>query len=107
MKELRIDFPDYTASNQERDAKKYEEQQKRDIYIVKVKGTYGAYMPRESLPLSVNSNQGQGFAEFVQETKNFFENELNIKPRFRCILNKGVEDYIQHQLIIQNLVKDR
>lgn len=106
-KQLRIDFPDYTAENQERDAQKYAEKQKKDVYIVKVKGTYGAFLPRKSLPLSVNSNHGQGFTEFVQETKDFFENELNIKPRFRCILNKGIEDYIQQNIVIQNLVKER
>ena len=106
-KEQRIDFPDYTAENQERDAEKYNEKQKKDVYIVKVQGTYGAYLPRESLPLSVNSNHGQKFTEFVMETKDFFEKELNIKPRFHCVLNKGIEENIQQQIIIQKLVKEK
>lgn len=106
-KQLRIDFPDYTAENQERDAERYAEKQKKDVYIVKVRGTYGAYLPRESLPLSVNSNHGQGFTEFVQETKDFFENKLHIKPRFRCILNKGVENFIYQQIVVQNLIKEK
>lgn len=107
MKQLRIDFPDYTAENQERDERRYIEKQKKDVYIVKVKGTYGAYLPQNSLPLSLNSNRGQGFTEFIQETKDFFENELHIKPRFRCILNKGIEDYILKQIVVQNLIKER
>lgn len=104
MKQLRIDFPDHTAENQERDERRYIEKQKKDVYIVKVKGIYGAYLPRESLPLSVNSNRGQGFTEFIQETKDFFENELHIKPRFRCVLNKGIEEHILKQVQINKLL---
>lgn len=103
MKQLKIDFPDYTAENQERDEQRYIEKQKKDVYIVKVRGTYGAYLPRESLPLSVNSNQGQGFTEFVQEVKTFFEDEMNIKPKFHCVLNKGIEDHIQQHIVINKL----
>lgn len=106
-KQTRIDFTDYTSENQERDAQKHAEKQKKDVYIVKVNGKYGAYLPRESLPLSLNSNHGQGFTEFVQETKKFFEDELKIKPRFRCVLNKGIEEHLKQQMIIQNLLKEK
>lgn len=104
-KQLRIDFPDYTAENQERDAERYAEKQKKDVYIVKVRGTYGAYIPQESLPVSLNNN-GLEFKDFVLGVKDMCE-RLKINPRFRCILNKGVEEYIQQQIVIQNLVKER
>lgn len=104
MKQLRIDFPDYSAENQERDAQRYEEKQKKDIYIVKVRGTYGAYLPRESLPISVNSDNGDDLTSFYGKAKDFFENELHIKPKFHCIHNQGIEDYILHQVAIQKLL---
>ena len=103
MKQLRIDFPDYTADNQERDAKKYAEKQQKDIYIVKVRGTYGAYLPQDILPYSTHS-QGEGFIDFIKEVKSYCEEKLEIKPRFRCILNKGIEDYIQRQIEINKLL---
>lgn len=104
-KQLRIDFPDYSAYNQERDAERYEEQQKKDVYIVKVRGTYGAYLPRESLPISVNSDYGDDLTSFYGKAKDFFENELNIKPKFHCVLNQGIEEHILKQIQIQKLLE--
>lgn len=104
MKQLRIDFPDYTADNQERDAERHEERQKKDIYIVKVRGTYGAYLPRESLPISVNSDHGDNLTSFYGKAKDFFENELHIKPRFHCVLNHGIEEHILKQVQTQKLL---
>lgn len=106
-KEQRIDFPDYTADNQERDAEKHEKKQQKDVYIVKVRGAYGAYLPGESISISVNSDQGQKFIDFIQETKDFFEKELKIKPRFHCVLNDGIQQHINQQLTIQKLVKEK
>jgi hypothetical protein len=105
MKQLRIDFPDYTAENQERDAQRYEEKQKKDVYIVKVRGTYGAYLPRESLPISVNSDHGDNLTAFFGKAKHFFEEELNIKPKFHCVLNQGLEEHILKQIQIQKLLE--
>lgn len=104
FKEQRIDFPDYSAENQERDAKKYEERQKKDVYIVKVRGSYGAYLPRESIPVSVNSDTGDNLTSFFGKAKQFFEEELHIKPRFHCVINKGIEDHIIKQIQIQKML---
>lgn len=104
MKQLRIDFPDYSAENQERDAQRYEEKQKKDVYIVKVRGTYGAYLPRESLPISVNSDNGDDLTSFYGKAKDFFENELHIKPKFHCVINQGIEEHILKQVQIQKLL---
>ena len=102
-KQLRFDFPDYTAENQERDAQRYEEKLKKDVYIVKVRGEYGAYIPQESLPLSLNS-EGRPFKDFILCIKEFCEERLEFKPRFRCIMNKGVEDYLISQIETQRLI---
>lgn len=103
-KQLRISFPDYTAENQERDAEKFSEAQKKDVYIVKVNGVYGAFLPRKICPISTNSHLGQSLAEFVQDVDLFFKEELKIIPRFRCVLNKGIEDHLRQQIEIQRLL---
>lgn len=105
MTQLRIDFPDYPAKEQERDVKRFEKRQKKDVYIVKVRGTYGAYLPRESLPISVNSDNGDDLTSFYSKAKDFFENELNINPKFHCVLNHGIEEHILKQIQIQKLIE--
>ena len=106
-KQLRIPFPDYTPENQERDAEKFSEAQKKDVYIVKVNGVYGAFLPRKICPISTNSHMGQSLADFVQDVNFLFKEELKelkIIPRFRCVLNKGIEDHLRQQIEIQRLL---
>ena len=102
-KQLRIDFPDYTASNQERDAKRYEEQQKRDVYIVKIRGTYGAYMPDGEDYISYGNYEAKDLTEFYKCAHKYFD-KLGIKTKFHCIHNQGIEDYILHEAQIQKLL---
>ena len=101
--EQRFDFPDYTAQNQERDAKRYEERQKKDVYIVKVKGNYGAYMPDGDDYISYGNHEAKDLTSFYKVAKPYFE-KLGIKPKFHCIHNQGIEDYILHQVQIQKLL---
>jgi len=103
--EQRINFPDYTAENQERDAQKYLEKQKKDVYVVKTKGIYGVYFPTTKIPLSSHSEHGESFTEFVSDVKEFCEEILNIKPKFHCVLNKGIEDHILQQMITKKLIE--
>ena len=104
MKELRINFPDYTADNQERDVQRFEERQKKDVYIVKVKGNYGAYMPDGEDYISYGNHEAKDLTEFYKHAHKYFE-KLRIKPKFHCIHNQGIEDYILHQVAIQRLVR--
>ena len=103
--ETRIDFPDYTADNQERDAQKHEYLQETDVYIVKVKGEYGVYIPRKSLPFCLNSDEGDNLSTFWAKTKKFFTEEMKIKPRYHCIINKGIEDYVYKQALLQKVLR--
>lgn len=103
IKELRIDFPDYTADNQERDAKHYEEKQKKDVYIIKVRGNYGAYMPDGDDFISYGNSKAKDLTEFYKVAHKYFE-KLKIKPRFHCIHNQGIEEYILQQIQIQKLL---
>lgn len=102
-REQRIPFPDYTAENQERDAKRHEEKQKKDVYIVKVKGTYGAYLPDGDDNISYNNFQAKNLKDFYTAAKRFY-NKMNVEPRFHCILNQGIEEHILKQVQIQKLL---
>jgi predicted ABC-class ATPase len=101
--ETRIDFPDYTAENQERDARRYLEKQKKDIYIVKVNGHYGAYMPDGDDFISYGNCKAKDLTEFYNVAHKYFKS-LKINHRFHCVHNKGIEDYILHQVALQKLL---
>lgn len=103
MKELRLDFPDYPADNQERDAQRHEEKQKKDVYIVKVRGTYGVYIP-DKRSLSSHSEQGESFKEFILSIHDLCENKLKFKPKFHYVINRGIEEHILEQLEIKKLL---
>lgn len=107
MKELRIDFPDYSADSQERDAQRYERRSKKDIYIMRVDGVWGAFMPRDKCSISLAGKQGQELASFILEAQDFFTEELKIKPNFHCVLNRGIEHHLRQHIIAHNLLKDR
>ena len=85
MKELRIDFPDYTAKDQERDALglKYNE-----IYLSKVNGEWGAYMPRKKGDIVMNA----GKVPFIEFVKGIIEDFPNY--RLRCVKNYGIDEKI-------------
>lgn len=105
-KQTRFNFPDYTAENQERDARKFEGRQKKDIYLVKFKGVYGAYLPRQGGAVCYTGELGDDLTKFYEKAKAFYE-ELKIVPNFHVVINRGIEEYIQQQIVIQNLLKER
>ena len=105
MKQLRIDFPDYIAENQERDAERYAERQKKDVYIVKTLGKYGAYFTSEDL--SINSKDGEEFTHFIKRMEIFSINILRFKPKFHCVLNKGIEELLRQHIVIQKMLNDK
>lgn len=99
MKELRLDFPDYPATEQEKDAERAARRKETEIYVMKVNGAWGGYMPRAKCSMTFNAERGVELPEFIQTLKEELE-EMNIKPRFRCIENQGVAEYIKQQQFI-------
>jgi predicted ABC-class ATPase len=104
--QLRAPFSDYTPENQERDAEKFLEAQKKDVYIVKVKGNYGAYLVDGDDNISYNNFTAKNLKDFYTAAKRFYK-KMKIEPKFHCVLNQGIEEHILQQIIIQNLIKDR
>ena len=105
MKETRIDFPDYTAENQERDAERYKERQRKDVYIVKISGKYGAYFPTEDF--GMHSKDKEDFTSFIKRVEKFSVEKLEIKPKLHCVLNEGIQKHIQKQITVQKLIKEK
>lgn len=78
-----------------------------EIYFLKVKHRWAAYWPREKYPITVVGSLEDDLTSFTKAMQILFEDKFKIKPRFRCIRNKGVEDYIKEQIMILNLVNNR
>lgn len=102
--QLSLDFSDYPAKEQEKDRAKHARLQCQDVYLTRQLGTWGAYLPRYRYPISINClDKNTKLIEFVPEIKKIIQEQLGIKPRFHFVLNKGIEDYLTKQFIINNL----
>ena len=97
--QLRIPFPDYPAAEQERDARISERKKQTDVYVMKVNGAWGGYLPRRRCSLTFNVERGVELEEFVGVVKEVLA-KMKINPRFRCIQNQGVADHIMQQQFI-------
>lgn len=78
-----------------------------EIYVLRVKGHWSCYWPREKYPLTVIGEKGEPLVKFIADMKTLFEKNFKIEPKFRNIRNEGVENYIKEQLLILNLVNYR
>ena len=94
MKQLRIDFPDYPAEQQEADVKKT---RFRQVYLMKVDGDWG----------HLTIIDGEIKADFHPD-KDLIQAYLEIKAEFpthhvRVIRNQGLENYLRDrkQLLIR------
>ena len=101
-KQLRIDFPDYSAQQQEIDATRAERRQTKDIYVMRVNGDWGAVMPRPRHNVIFNADKGVDLIEFVENVRDDLL-DLGIKPRFHCVQNFGIESKIAEHQIVKRL----
>ena len=104
MKEKRLPFPDYTPEEQERDVERFKRLKQKDVYIMRVNGVWNAYIPRKRYPLAITGDRGEQLTEFIVGVKESLE-EFKIHPNFHNIINKGVDDYLKQQMIVQNLLE--
>lgn len=103
-KQLRFDFPDYTADNQERDISRYETRINKEVYIVKIRGNYGAYLPDGDDNIFYENFKAKNLGDFYGVAKSFF-NKIGIKPKFHCILNEGIENHILQHIKVQKIIE--
>jgi tRNA(Ile2) C34 agmatinyltransferase TiaS len=101
-----FDFSDYSAEQQERDAKRAERLKKTDVYVSRVDGVWNAIIPKKH-NIVINGLKGEQLTEFV---KNVSEDlaEMNIKPHFRCVRNHGIDaHFIHNQQILRSINNGR
>ena len=53
MKELRLDFPDYLAAEQDKDAERSARRKETELHVMKVNGAWGGYMPRANYSMTL------------------------------------------------------
>lgn len=78
-----------------------------DVYVLRVRGHWSAYWPREKYPITVVGSKGEELISFINAMSDLFKKQFKIEPKFHNIRNKGIEDYIKEQLMILNLVNHR
>lgn len=93
-KQLRIDFPDYSAEEQERDAKRAERLKQSDVYLSKVDGVWNAIIPRKH-NFIINGIKGEVLIDFIESVSDELK-EMNMKPLFRCVENYGLDAHFRH-----------
>lgn len=106
MTQLRIDFPDYPASEQIRDIEKAKWQKRSDVYVSRVDGVWNAIIPRKH-NIVINGLKGEQLTDFI---KNVSEDlaEMNIKPNFRCVRNQGIDAHFRYnQQILRSINNGR
>lgn len=105
MKQLRLDFPDYSANEQYMDAIRAERREKTDVYMSKVDGIWQALIPNDQ-NIVINGNVGQELADFCEKIAVLLKNGLKVIPRFRCISNSGIDEYLRKNQIISRRLKN-
>lgn len=104
--EQRLNFSDYSAAEQDRDARKTERKNRYEIYIMRVNGDWGAVMPCKRHNLIFNADKGVELTEFVTDLKEDFE-KWGWKANFHCIRNFGIESKIaEHQYDFDKLINN-
>lgn len=57
---------------------------------MRVKGDWGAVMPRPRYNIIFNADKGVELVEFITNVKKDLE-ELGLHPRFHCVRNYGIQ----------------
>lgn len=95
MKQLRLDFSDYSAQEQEMDALRAERRKYTDVYMSKVDGVWHALIPND-LDIIINGKNGEDLPKFYERLVCKLNKDFKIKPHFRNIQNTGVDEYIRN-----------
>ena len=108
MKQLRLDFSDYSAKEQERDAMRFRSKHTRpkDIYVMRVNGEWGAVLPRPKHNVIFNADYGVELVEFITNVKADLQ-AIGLNPRFHCVQNFGIESKIAEHQRLRKLSMER
>lgn len=92
MKQLRIDFSDYTAEQQEQDIERFKQLEKKHqphIFLLKVDGTW-ASMTFTGGKISPKFYEGMNLYQTFKEVQRTHPNH-----KMKYIINQGLENYLR------------
>ena len=92
-KQLRINFPDYSAEEQERDISRAEMLEQTNVFISRAEGVWNAVI-RKKHNIVISGKKGEELIEFVSNVIEDLK-ELGIKPKFRCVQNQGIDGFLK------------
>lgn len=104
-KQLRIDFPDYTAEEQEADVEKNTKEKPRlpfEVYVMRVNGEWSGVMPRAKHNIIFSPDSGVDIKEFVEDVQADLA-QFGIKPKFRCVNNFGIAREVLKAKMLEKL----
>lgn len=104
MKQLRINFPDYSTEEQERDVERFKYLEKKyqpHAFILKVDGVYAHLILTGEKPLH-KFYEGKDLFETYYELKEEYP-----RHKIKCLMNKGLEDYLRDVRKKELAVKSR
>lgn len=105
--EQRADFEDYPASEQERDYQRWLATQQKDVYVLRVSGIWNCFIADGKNPVSISGEFGQDLTDFIGEMKPKVIRLFKQKPKFHCIRNQGIEEYLRERVEINKLLDNR
>ena len=102
MTQLRIDFPDYPAEEQERDVKRSEQKKLTDVYMTKADDVWHAIIIKKH-SIIISGKKDEDLMTFCMNIKEELQ-EMNIAPRFHYFNNRGIEEHlVQKQAILRKI----
>ena len=105
--EQRLDFEDYSASEQEKDYQRWLATKKKNVYVMRVSGVWNCFIVDGKNPISISGEFGQDLTDFISEMKLKVKKLFNLNPKFHCIINQGIEEYLRERVEISKLLDNR
>lgn len=102
-KQLRINFPDYSAEEQERDIERAERLEQTNVFISRAEGVWNAIV-RKKHNIVISGQKGEELIEFVSNVIEDLK-EFGIKPKFRCVQNQGIDGFLKRNQAILGSIR--
>ena len=106
MTQSRLPFSDYSAEQQERDAKRAEQLKKTDVYVSRVDGVWNAIIPRK-YNYVICAHKGEELKEFCENLIISMAEDFKLQPHFRCVRNQGIDAHFRHNQQILKRFNER
>lgn len=103
MKELRINFPDYTVDEQERDIERFKRLEKKyqpHIFLLKFDGIWASMTFSDGI--KHRFYEGMNLYQTFNKVK-----EMHPNHKMKYIINQGLENYLREQRRKEQILKSK